>query len=378
MKYFHFTLGPVQSFVAQARRTRDFWAGSFILSWLSAVAMLAVREQGGEILFPKPDEAFMAALKNGGREPQQGNILNRFKAMVNNGSFDPELVDGAVRRAWQKLAEQVWQADFAHLIDQKHRKIWERQIKQFWDIQWALVDNTTTTNTLDRMKNWRTYLPPNEPGIKCMMMDGWQELSGAKRPGRNADDPKGPEQFWKEIRESDRAGMATDLREGEMLCAIAFVKRRFVRYFKNLQIDMPGNWKIRGWKLPSGVPSVQYMAAAPWLAKLLEATKKHNLERQMWEFHDAACTLTGEYDEWTTDILCVQEADGNKKWKALDGAIFFDFILENPEFGAKKRSKTKPKIYYTNLRHCARPLIWSQFHPSTLYCLWMAINLVFT
>ena len=34
-KYFHFTLGPVQSFVAQARRTRDFWAGSFLLSWLA-------------------------------------------------------------------------------------------------------------------------------------------------------------------------------------------------------------------------------------------------------------------------------------------------------------------------------------------------------
>lgn len=28
---FHFTLGPVQGFVAQARRTRDFWAGSFLL-----------------------------------------------------------------------------------------------------------------------------------------------------------------------------------------------------------------------------------------------------------------------------------------------------------------------------------------------------------
>ena len=34
---FQFTLGPVQGFVAQARRTRDFWAGSFILSWLSSV-----------------------------------------------------------------------------------------------------------------------------------------------------------------------------------------------------------------------------------------------------------------------------------------------------------------------------------------------------
>ena len=38
----HFTLGPVQSFVAEARRLRDFWAGSFLLSWLSGQAMRAV------------------------------------------------------------------------------------------------------------------------------------------------------------------------------------------------------------------------------------------------------------------------------------------------------------------------------------------------
>jgi CRISPR-associated protein Cmr2 len=36
----HFSLGPVQGFVAQARRTRDFWAGSFILSYLAGQAML--------------------------------------------------------------------------------------------------------------------------------------------------------------------------------------------------------------------------------------------------------------------------------------------------------------------------------------------------
>jgi len=36
-----FTLGPVQAFVAQARRTRDLWAGSWLLSYLaeSALAM---------------------------------------------------------------------------------------------------------------------------------------------------------------------------------------------------------------------------------------------------------------------------------------------------------------------------------------------------
>ncbi|EDN72694.1 conserved hypothetical protein [Beggiatoa sp. SS] len=91
--YFHFTLGPVQGFVAQARRTRDFWAGSFILSWLSAVAMSAVRAQEGKILFPKPDENFLAWLgdktaQKSGDAPHQGNIPNRFKAEV-NPDFEP-------------------------------------------------------------------------------------------------------------------------------------------------------------------------------------------------------------------------------------------------------------------------------------------------
>ena len=60
--YFHFTLGPVQGFVAQARRTRDFWAGSFLLSWLAGVAICAVEKQGGEIIFPIPNQNFLDAI----------------------------------------------------------------------------------------------------------------------------------------------------------------------------------------------------------------------------------------------------------------------------------------------------------------------------
>ena len=56
---FQFTLGPVQGFVAQARRTRDFWAGSFILSWLSSVAIACIEKQGGTVQFPVPDAAYL-------------------------------------------------------------------------------------------------------------------------------------------------------------------------------------------------------------------------------------------------------------------------------------------------------------------------------
>ena len=86
-----------------------------------------------------------------------------------------------------------------------------------WYIEWALVRGKGATNAIDRLKNWRTHLPPEEPGVKCMMMDGWQELSGAERPGDK------PKEFWKKVRESGKTGMATDLRPNEMLCAIAFM-----------------------------------------------------------------------------------------------------------------------------------------------------------
>ena len=84
--FFQFTLGPVQDFVAQARRTHDFWAESFLLSWLAGVTIAAIQAQKGSIIFPTPDENYMDFLEgrkeSGGspHSPQQGSIPNRFMA----------------------------------------------------------------------------------------------------------------------------------------------------------------------------------------------------------------------------------------------------------------------------------------------------------
>ena len=72
-RFLHFAIGPVQSFVGQARRTRDFFAGSFLLSWLAAVAMREVQHHKGKILFPAPSEAFMAWLCRSGNEAPAGH-----------------------------------------------------------------------------------------------------------------------------------------------------------------------------------------------------------------------------------------------------------------------------------------------------------------
>lgn len=44
-----FTFSPVQSFVAQARKTRDLWSGSYLLSYLAGAPMLPIRDH---VAFP--------------------------------------------------------------------------------------------------------------------------------------------------------------------------------------------------------------------------------------------------------------------------------------------------------------------------------------
>ena len=117
-KYFHFTIGPVQSFVAQARRTRDFWAGSFILSWLSAIAIREVvaLDSRAEVEFPEFDKQKLIdqiEQANNADRPQQGNIPNRFKVRVYKTDFPGEQVEQAVNAVWNQLAERIWELDWA-------------------------------------------------------------------------------------------------------------------------------------------------------------------------------------------------------------------------------------------------------------------------
>lgn len=315
---FHFTLGPVQGFVAQARRTRDFWAGSFLLSWLAGAAMQTVIEQKGDIVFPTPDEDYLKWLKGQGRgkkPPRQGGIPNRFKAKVNQ-DFKPELVVETVKQAWRTLAEAVWQKDL-----QRHcqlypatREIWDRQINGFWEIAWAIGDDDYL---LDQRKNWRTQLPPIEAGIKCSVMSGWQELSGLITP--NSEELK---KFWQPLRKD----YGRDLAEDENLCAIAFVKRRFPHCFEQVKVkDMPGNWTLHGWPVNAQTPSTLDLAAANWLTHTIIDNQESTLNR----LHQAADALFEPHDCGINRLKCVKEAYKVRAMQHLNSNALFSHVLEN-------------------------------------------------
>ena len=335
--YFHFTLGPVQGFVAQARRTRDFWAGSFLLSWLAGVAICAVEKQGGKIIFPIPNQNFLDAIlgKNKEAKPQQGGIPNRFMADISNcQKFDGNAVTNAVKQAWLAIADKVWEKDRQGLEQQGYttKEIWERQNNNFWDMSWVITEGRDTS-ALDKRKNFRTHTTSVEGGYKCMMMEGYQELSGAS----DKNSGKKRRNYWVNLVQLIHS---KDIGETEELCAIAYIKRRFVHTFKDVKkpIEVNGNTlMIHGWQLPHNVPSVAYMASVPWLKNLLENQNYMDDFKQVLNHIDEMKYFSdvdiNERAESKNHVKTIQQIINDTKIDlkeiSLDGNIYYQTFWDN-------------------------------------------------
>ncbi|SFJ85610.1 type III-B CRISPR-associated protein Cas10/Cmr2 [Thermoflavimicrobium dichotomicum] len=265
----HFTIGPVQSFIAQSRRTRDLLASSFLLSYLSGVAMHRVIQAGGTLLFPSFEihqngiqDDLLAAIQQAEKQafsdwtgPWIGTLPNRFKARIPY-DFHPSACVEAVQNAWQRIAKAVQthitrelkQAEIGDTLWNRAetQMIWERQISHLWEITWAIGEEH---DLLDRRKNWRTHLMPMEIGEKCSIISHYQELSGS--PGKSEEQ----QAFWRAIHEC-----MSEIDPDEKLSAIAMIKRLFPHVTK----------QAIGWRIPPAaihIPSTLYLAALPWREK---------------------------------------------------------------------------------------------------------------
>jgi len=338
----HFSLGPVQGFVAQARKTRDFWAGSFILSYLAGHAMIEVIEAGGTLRLPYvaeeanriTDPLLAAIQKSRGNErrtdgPSIATLPNRFMARV-PGCFDPGLCVKAVEKAWQTMAEAVWHqyVEPVTKLGQGTREIWERQVKNFWEMSWA-VSEGNDTGVLDRRKNWRSHVPSIEPGDKCTLMGNLQELSGFIGAWKREQREK-QEFFWAALRE--KVG-GHELDEKERLSAIALIKRLF-------SLPLVSEQAV-GWKLSEceRYPSTPYLAAVPWLKKAIESSP-HNAR----QYAAMAARLPGaKYRENPDRFSCLQDALARypqaREFASLDGNCFFTAALANPRLWQEDRAR---------------------------------------
>lgn len=336
--FFQFTLGPVQSFVAQARRTRDFWVGSFLLSYLTGHAMMAVIKNNGRIIFPvvqdgeKIKDPLLDAIKydpkleNVCSYPTIGSIPNRFMAEVPD-DFDGNICKKVINDAWLTITNKIWQKHVSPIAysGKDTEEIWQRQVNNFWEMSWVMGSDS---NLLDRRKNWRNYIPPEEPGDKCTLMGNWQELSGYVRVTERVKQ----DEFWQKL--SKITGK--DLRPDERLCSIALIKRLFPHLLQGDAVTYP---------------STSYMAAVPWLKTIINDEKE---EENIHAFAQAASTKLTKNEKQSLFFKLNQLSEDKKKIVSLNGTCFFASTLENDNLWPKeeevKISRNKLKELLKNFR----------------------------
>lgn len=142
---FLFTISPVQPFIASARKTRDLYAGSKILSEMTkAAAEEAVKNQGLTLVFPTTTES--------------KSFPNRFMANIESETDlqeKGEAIKKAAFEVFEKLAKNLIKSDKINwnsleVVKEKYRDVkgfipetkesitenfW-KQINNYWDINW--------------------------------------------------------------------------------------------------------------------------------------------------------------------------------------------------------------------------------------------------
>lgn len=251
----YFTIGPVQTFVSQSRRTRDLWASSFLLSHLADVAMKAVEGKFGEIILPDrtpEDHAIESGQIPHGRWPNRFVLAHVPEAKAKDAA---DAAQTAFLDEWTSISQRIWK-EFVEPIAAQGKEtsaIWQRQVYHFWEITWVYAPPASDEqpDALACRKNWRTTPVTVEPGDHCTIIGNLQELSGFIRSRES----KRQDEFWKALR-TQKKMKGLDLGDHERLCAVAFVKRMFPKVADEI---LNKQMSAERWL------STPYIAAIPWL-----------------------------------------------------------------------------------------------------------------
>jgi len=148
------SIGPVQDFIAQARRSRDLWFGSHLLSEIARAAAKAVAAIGGELIFPAVEKDDVELQPCDGMTRSNATsapplaISNKLLFQANDEAMAEACVVAARNGAqvrWQAMAENARQNADRLLEWPQVKPIWEEQVEGILEFYAAAAPVTTET-----------------------------------------------------------------------------------------------------------------------------------------------------------------------------------------------------------------------------------------
>lgn len=224
---FLYTIGPVQSFIASARKTRDLWAGSYLLSYLVQTGLDYINAQGisnDDVIFPDP---------NASAEPSYMALLpNRFLVLI--PQIDVKTLAGGVTdRLKSEFAKIIKFGINRFGSSSEIEDFSDRQEQDFLETYWVSIpfkkdspyaeQYEAIETALAGRKNLKIFkqLDP-EGSLKCSMCGEREAL----HPKGVTDIPK-VKTFWEDTSPGNHG-----FSDNEYLCFICLAKRFLPDYFK--------------------------------------------------------------------------------------------------------------------------------------------------
>lgn len=208
-----FSIGPVQEFIAQARRTRDLWFGSHLLSELAKAGAEALRSVGGQIIYPAlPDSVDVT-------DPSAYGAPNKILGIIETD--EPRDIAWKVRRAiivrWQEFAERA-------LLQVKglvNLGTWNRQINDLIECYAAWTKLDTGQNAYSLALAHVEQLLAARKTLRDFTYNDPGRLFGEEKSSLDG----GRESVWLD-REKHKERLARlGVKNGEALDAVSVVKR---------------------------------------------------------------------------------------------------------------------------------------------------------
>jgi CRISPR-associated protein Cmr2 len=341
-------IGPVQEFIASARRSRDLWFGSWLLSELSKAAAHAIVEQPecnlDSLIFPRITNA--KDLKPG----SDFNVVNKLLALIEVGdpaSFGKQIKD-AVDDRLRTIRSQAWrQVDNDPHFQRETAKLQVEDLNEFF---WAAVP-------LDDPKNYKAARDRAEALLAARKTT--RDFHGVSwgQPGvpKSSLDGQRESVIHEDVYDAVRQGVITEeelrrrfqVRLGERLCGVGLLKRLGRRYDNDSFF------------------STSHVAALPLLERL-----KHETQRA------AVLEYLGKLREYGMDeqrdlnqVPLPPSGSAHPIYGRRDGHLLFEERLR--EYFPPKEKPNAKKQAETALRHLLRTAFDDQ-KPIPYYALLLA------
>lgn len=310
------SIGPVQEFIASARRSRDLWFGSWILSELSKTAALTIVQQHGSamnrLIFPAPaDEEDL-------KPDSDFNVANKIIAEIDQ---EPQNLATTMKKAIDARLNQIRDSAFDRIQGSFDRNVPNKQVADLVEFLWAGVP---LSDALE-YKSVRVHLEAlmaARKNTRTFQVVGWGDmvpkssLDGQRESviPESAFDTLSPENLYERYK----------VNQGERLCGVGLLKR----------LGHSGRHE--------SFPSTSHIAAGPLLRRLKEADR---------------ASLVMHWLEYYSKLPSETKRDERISWgkphpiiERYDGSILFEERLRDTLKNEKLRDAQKHLgVFFKNI-----------------------------